>query len=114
MAAAHPICDQAIAQAAPISPIRMRILCSTPHGGNESTLIFRYNPMAHLGLIIVPLGYTDPALFKAGTPYGASSVLSNKSEPPTGDDLDVARFQGRRVAQVARALKAAGVTTTKE
>jgi NAD(P)H dehydrogenase (quinone) len=29
--------------------------------------------MAHLGLVIVPLGYADPAMFKAGTPYGASS-----------------------------------------
>ena len=28
---------------------------STTHGGNESTSISLYNPMAHLGLIIVPL-----------------------------------------------------------
>ncbi len=80
---------------------------STPHGGNESTLISLYNPMAHLGLIIVPTGYADPALFKAGTPYGASSVSQNKALPPTSDDLDVAHFQGRRVALVAKALKAA-------
>src|SRR5262249_35578013 len=33
---------------------------STPHGGNESTIISLYNPMAHLGLIVVPLGYADP------------------------------------------------------
>src|ERR1700722_4469435 len=38
---------------------------STVHGGNESTLISLYNPMAHLGLILVPLGYADPNLFKA-------------------------------------------------
>ena len=83
------------------------------HGGNESTLISLYNPMAHLGLIIVPLGYADPALFKAGTPYGASTVSGQANSPPTADDLEVARFQGRRVAQVAAALKAAGVTATK-
>lgn len=83
---------------------------STPHGGNESTLISLYNSMAHLGLIIVPLGYADPAMFKAGTPYGASSVSQNKALPPTADDLEVARFQGRRVALVARALKAAAPT----
>lgn len=87
---------------------------STPHGGNESTLISLYNPMAHLGLIIVPLGYADPAMFRAGTPYGASSVSRNEAAPPTADDLDVARFQGRRVALVAAALKAAGVTVTKQ
>lgn len=82
---------------------------STPHGGNESTLISLYNPMAHLGLIIVPLGYADAAMFKAGTPYGASSVSQNKALPPTADDLEVARFQGRRVAHVAKALAAATV-----
>jgi NAD(P)H dehydrogenase (quinone) len=63
--------------------------------------------MAHLGLIIVPLGYADPSLFKAGTPYGASSVSANTAAPPNEDDLTVARFQGKRVTQVARALKAA-------
>ena len=81
---------------------------STPHGGNESTLISLYNPMAHLGLIIVPLGYADPTLFKAGTPYGASSVSGQAGSMPTDDDLEVARFQGRRVAQVAGALKTIG------
>lgn len=82
---------------------------STAHGGNESTLLSLYNPLAHLGLIIVPLGYADPAMFKAGTPYGASAVSPGPAVPPTAEDLDVARFQGRRVAFVAKALKAASV-----
>jgi NAD(P)H dehydrogenase (quinone) len=43
-------------------------------------------------------------LFKAGTPYGASSV-SGVSPLPTEDDLAVARFQGKRVALVALKLK---------
>src|ERR1700730_2431720 len=47
---------------------------STPHGGNESTVISLYNPLAHLGFIIVPIGYVDPAVFKAGSPYGATHV----------------------------------------
>jgi NAD(P)H dehydrogenase (quinone) len=56
----------------------------------------------------VPLGYADPSLFKAGTPYGASSVSYGPSNaPPTEDDFAVARFQGRRVTQVASALVAA-------
>jgi NAD(P)H dehydrogenase (quinone) len=79
---------------------------STPHGGNESTLISMYQPLAHLGMIIVPLGYTDATLFKAGTPYGASSVSGQSGDPPTPDDLEVARFQGRRVGAVSAALKA--------
>lgn len=83
------------------------------HGGNESTSLSLYNPMVHLGMIIVPLGYADPVLFKAGTPYGASTVTGQNNAPPTADDLEVARFQGRRVAQVAKALKAAGITQTR-
>jgi NAD(P)H dehydrogenase (quinone) len=79
---------------------------STTHGGNESTIISLYNPLAHLGLVIVPLGYADPAMFKAGTPYGASTVVNGQDRTaPTEEDLAVARFQGRRVAQVAGALK---------
>ncbi len=86
---------------------------SGTHGGNESTIMSLYTPMAHLGLIIVPLGYADPALFRAGTPYGASTVSGQANNPPTADDLEVARFQGRRVTQVAAALKAAQLTRTK-
>jgi NAD(P)H dehydrogenase (quinone) len=78
---------------------------ATPHGGNESTILSLYNPMAHLGLIIVPTGYADPAMFKgAGTPYGASVVSGNPPAGPTPEELDVARHQGRRVAQIARKL----------
>jgi NAD(P)H dehydrogenase (quinone) len=78
---------------------------STTHGGNESTILSMYNFMAHLGLIIVPTGYGDPSLFAAGTPYGASSVSGQNSAPPTAQDIAVAQYQGRRVAQVAKALK---------
>ncbi len=86
---------------------------SSMHGGDESTNISLYNPMAHLGMIIVPLGYADPVLFRAGTPYGASTVSGQDNSPPTADDLEVARFQGRRVTEVATALKAFELTRTK-
>lgn len=79
---------------------------ATPHGGNESTIISLFNPMAHLGLIIVPTGYADAAMFKgAGTPYGASVVSGNPPNGPSADELEVARHQGRRVAKVAEALR---------
>ena len=78
---------------------------ATPHGGNESTIISLYNPMAHLGLIIVPTGFADGAMFKgAGTPYGASVVSGNPPAGPSPEELDVARYQGRRVTQIARKL----------
>ena len=78
---------------------------STLHGGNETTLLSTYISFAHFGMVIVPPGYGDPVMFRAGTPYGASSVSHGQSQlPPTEDDLAVARFQGRRLAQVASAL----------
>ncbi|MDK1373764.1 MULTISPECIES: NAD(P)H:quinone oxidoreductase [unclassified Sinorhizobium] len=82
------------------------VFCSTSskHGGNEATLLSIYAPMAHLGLIIVPLGYADPAMFKAGTPYGATHVSALDTLKPDEEHLAVAEFQGRRVAEVARAL----------
>lgn len=87
---------------------------SSLHGGNELTLISLYNPLAHLGMIIVPTGYADPVVFRAGTPYGASSVsYGPKNALPTDDDLEVARYQGRRVARVAAALKAAQISQAK-
>ena len=78
---------------------------SSKHGGNESTLLSMYTPMAHLGLIIVPLGYADPAMFKAGTPYGATHVSNHDSVMPDAEHLAVAQFQGRRVTSVAKALR---------
>jgi NAD(P)H dehydrogenase (quinone) len=74
------------------------------HGGNESTSISLFNPMAHLGLIIVPPGYADAVMFKAGTPYGASAV-SGANALPTDDEKAAARFQGARVARIAAKLR---------
>lgn len=79
---------------------------SSRHGGNEATLLATYAPMAHLGLIIVPLGYADASMFKAGTPYGATHVSQRDAVKPDADHLAVARFQGLRVTTVARALHA--------
>lgn len=74
---------------------------SSKHGGNESTLLSLYNVLAHLGLIIVPLGYSHPSLSKAGTPYGATFISQNDTQTPGEDDLEVARYQGERVAAIA-------------
>lgn len=79
----------------------------TPHGGNEMTSLTLFVPMAHFGMIIVPPGYGDPAMFAAGTPYGASAVSYNKPGAlPNEAEVNAARYQGQRVAQVTRALKA--------
>lgn len=78
---------------------------SSKHGGNESTLLALYAPLAHLGLIIVPLGYADPAMFSAGTPYGATHVSALDTLKPDQEHLAVAEFQGRRVTSVAKGLR---------
>ena len=82
---------------------------STLHGGKETTLLTLYAPMAHLGLIIVPTGYTDPVFFVTATPYGASTTSGQTNEPPSDNELIAARHQGKRVALIAAALKAAQV-----
>ena len=72
---------------------------STGHGGHETTLWSIMTPMASLGMIIVPPGYTDPAMFRGGSPYGATATPG--AGAPTPDDLAAARHQGKRVATVA-------------
>jgi NAD(P)H dehydrogenase (quinone) len=71
-------------------------------------VISLYIPMAHLGFIIVPNGYThDKILQGHGTPYGSSSTSGQNRTPPIADELEVAKHQGARLTQVAAALKAA-------
>ncbi|MGB3626236.1 MAG: NAD(P)H:quinone oxidoreductase [Henriciella sp.] len=79
---------------------------ATRHGGNELTNFTLFAPFAHLGMIIVPPGYTDSAMYAAGTPYGATSVSAGSDQQmPTDVDLEAARYQGRRVASVAAKLR---------
>jgi NAD(P)H dehydrogenase (quinone) len=79
---------------------------STPHGGAETTILALYPTLAHLGLVIVPNGYGPPGSREAGTPYGSSSVsFGLDRRAPTEADLAIARHQGRRVAEVAAALR---------
>src|ERR1700712_3066714 len=77
---------------------------SWPHGGSEVVTLSLYAPMAHLGMIIVPTGYTDEAMLEAGSPYGASTVVGKENRPPREEDLDAVRHQARRMTQIAAAL----------
>ena len=78
---------------------------SSLHGGNEMTIFTLWAPLAHLGFIIVPTGYADPAMYKAGTPYGATAATGRGGRPITDDERAAARWQGARVARVAKALR---------
>jgi NAD(P)H dehydrogenase (quinone) len=77
---------------------------NTLHGGQESTILALGNTFYHWGGIIVPPGYTDPAQFRSGNPYGASHVAGDG--PPSEVNLQAARYQAGRVAETAAALKA--------
>ena len=71
-------------------------------------------PMAHLGMIIVPTGYTDEAMLQAGSPYGASAIVGAENAAPGQQDLDAARHQGRRMVAITDALIAAGQMPCRE
>lgn len=78
---------------------------STGHGGHETTLTSLNNVFYHWGAIIVPPGYADPVQFAAGNPYGASWTSNNGQAMPDDAALGSARFQGRRVAELAARLR---------
>jgi len=84
---------------------------SWPHGGSEVVTLSLYAPMAHLGMIIVPTGYTDEVMLEAGSPYGASTVVGAENRPPREEDLDAIRHQGRRMVKIAAALSAGDAAT---
>src|SRR4051812_12718548 len=83
------------------------------HGGSEATILSLSNVFYHWGALIVPPGYTDPVVYAAGgNPYGTSFVTG----VPTGDGPDdtalaAARYQGRRLTQIALQLLAGSQVT---
>jgi len=85
---------------------------ATQHGGQESTLLSMQLPLLHHGCVIVGLPYTEPALSSTrggGTPYGASHVAGGGDDPQLSEEeAALARVLGRRVAEFARRLGAAG------
>jgi len=82
----------------------------TQHGGQETTITSFHSTLLHHGMIIVGVPYTVPELtnmkeITGGTPYGATTLAgSDGSRRPTENELAIARFQGRHVAQIAQKL----------
>lgn len=74
---------------------------ATAHGGHETTLIALNNTFYHWGAIIVSPGYIDPIQFQAGNPYGVSFTSNNGTLKPDETAMAAARFQGKRVAEIA-------------
>lgn len=83
---------------------------ATQHGGQETTLTSFHTTLLHLGMVVVGLPYSEPRQMSmseitGGTPYGASTLSAGDgSRQPSDNELAIARFQGRHVAQIAARL----------
>jgi NAD(P)H dehydrogenase (quinone) len=83
---------------------------ATQHGGQETTITSFHSTLLHQGMIIVGVPYsvaglTNMAEISGGTPYGATTLAApDGSRQPSANELDVARFQGKHVAEIAAKL----------
>lgn len=83
---------------------------ATQHGGQETTLFSIITNLLHFGMTIVGLDYgfagqMDNSQVVGGAPYGATTITGGDgSRQPSDTELDGARYQGRRVAEVAGKL----------
>jgi NAD(P)H dehydrogenase (quinone) len=83
---------------------------ATQHGGQETTLFSILTNLLHFGMTIVGLDYGyQPQMgvekIVGGAPYGATTIAGGDgSRQPGPEDLDGARYLGRRVADTANKL----------
>jgi len=83
----------------------------TQHGGQETTITSFHTTLFHLGMVIVGVPYSETKLtnmadITGGTPYGATTLAGAAGDRfPTENELAIARFQGKHVAEIAKALK---------
>jgi NAD(P)H dehydrogenase (quinone) len=83
---------------------------ATQHGGQETTLFSIITNLLHFGLTVVGLDYGYPGQqgvkeVHGSSPYGATTIADGDgSRQPSEVDLGGARYQGKRVAEVATKL----------
>ncbi|VTZ24314.1 putative conserved flavoprotein (fragment) [Methylocella tundrae] len=83
---------------------------ASQHGGQETTLFSIITNLLHFGLVVVGLDYGFGGQLKldevtGGSPYGATTIAGGDgSRKPSQNELDGARYQGRRIAEVAKKL----------
>lgn len=85
---------------------------ATQHGGQETTITSFHTTLLHHGMVIVGLPYsakgqmTDEEI-SGGSPYGATTIAGHDgNRQPSENELELARFQGRHVAEIATKLAA--------
>lgn len=83
---------------------------SSLHGGQESTLLSMMTPLLHHGMVITGVPYSEQALLdtrSGGTPYGPTHFAGTDADPSLTDhEISLARALGKRLATLARQLKA--------
>lgn len=83
---------------------------ASQHGGQETTITSFHTTLLHHGMVIVGVPYSCPGLtnmdgITGGTPYGATTVVgADGSRQPSANELEIARFQGKHVAEIAAKL----------
>lgn len=83
---------------------------NTQHGGQESTILTFHVTLLHLGMILVGLPYAETRQTRmdeitGGSPYGASTIVGGDgSRQPSENELAMASYQGKHVAQIAKKL----------
>jgi NAD(P)H:quinone oxidoreductase type IV len=83
---------------------------ATQHGGQETTLTSFHSTLLHQGMIIVGVPYSESGLtnmtdVSGGTPYGATTLAGpDGSRQPSANELKIARYQGKHVAEIASKL----------
>jgi NAD(P)H dehydrogenase (quinone) len=83
---------------------------ATQHGGQEMTLFSIIANLLHFGMVIVGLDYGYAGQMKldevtGGTPYGATTIAGGDgSRQPSANELEGARYQGRKIAETANKL----------
>jgi len=86
---------------------------ATQHGGQETTITSFHTTLLHLGMVIVGVPYSEQRLMNlseisGGSPYGASTLAGlDGSRMPSENELAIARFQGKHIAEIAKKLKGA-------
>lgn len=82
----------------------------TQHGGQETTITSFHTTLLHLGMIIVGVPYSCQELanmneITGGSPYGAGTLAGGDgSRRPSENELAIARFQGKHVAEITKKL----------
>lgn len=84
---------------------------ATQHGGQESTILSFHTTLLHHGMVIVGVPYSETRQtilneITGGSPYGASTIAGNGPDTrhPSENELGIAHFQGRHVAEIAKKL----------